>query len=61
MMFDAERAQIRVLANWADAQRMDNVRDLLKRAESEIYQHAKLRDRPAETGNYETFRPSCEP
>lgn len=61
MMFDKERAEIRILSNWADAQRMDDVRDLLRRAESAVYEHAKLRDRPSISDNVETFRPSCEP
>lgn len=39
----SQRAEIRVLSNWADAQRMDRVRDLLRQAESEIAAHVEHR------------------
>lgn len=42
-MFEVERVQIRILSNWADAQGMHDVRDLLRRAESAVKAHAELR------------------
>lgn len=45
MMFQKERAEIRILSNWADAQRLDYVRDLLRQAESEIKLHEEHRAR----------------
>jgi len=34
MMFEKERAEIRILSNIADAQRLDSARDYLRMAES---------------------------
>lgn len=39
--FAHERCQIRILSNWADAQGMGHVRDLLRMAESEILDREK--------------------
>ena len=40
-MYEGQRAEIRILATWADSQRLDRVRDLLKMAESEIRKHVE--------------------
>lgn len=37
-MFEKERAEIRILSNIADAQRLDHARDLLRQAEHEFAQ-----------------------
>lgn len=44
-MFESERAQIRILSNWADAQGLGNVRDLLRKAESGIREYVEHREK----------------
>ena len=40
-MFENECMQMRILSNWADAQGMGSVRDLLRKAEYEVRERAK--------------------
>lgn len=41
-MFEKERAEIRILSNVADAQRLDRARDLLRMAEHEFAERDKF-------------------
>lgn len=43
--YEQQRAELRVLSNWADALRLDHVRDLLRQAESEIREYVEHRER----------------
>ena len=42
--FASERAQIRILANWADSHNLHSVRDLLRKAEHEISEYENVRN-----------------
>lgn len=41
-MFEHECTQLRILSNWANAQGMNNVRDLLRKAEYEVREQARI-------------------
>lgn len=55
MMFEKERAEIRVLSNIADAQRLDRARDLLRQAEYEFKNRSDIAEQMAAEKLSRTF------